>query len=103
MSTGCWPAYGKQEYYTKAKRALVIYTRGARRLGWWLGDRVETGVWSDPTAGIMGGIDSYYEYLLKASILSAIRTGADGRTARPPSINILADRHFEGFGMGRRI
>jgi mannosidase alpha-like ER degradation enhancer 2 len=30
---------------------------------------VETGAWTNPTAGVMGGIDSYYEYLLKASIL----------------------------------
>src|SRR6266550_3234129 len=30
---------------------------------------VETGKWTDPTSHIAGGIDSYYEYLLKAWIL----------------------------------
>ena len=30
---------------------------------------VETGVWSDSTSHIGGGIDSYYEYLLKAWLL----------------------------------
>jgi mannosidase alpha-like ER degradation enhancer 2 len=30
---------------------------------------VESGEWTDPTSHISGGIDSYYEYLLKASIL----------------------------------
>jgi ER degradation enhancer, mannosidase alpha-like 2 len=30
---------------------------------------VETGKWTDTTSDIGGGIDSYYEYLLKASIL----------------------------------
>jgi len=30
---------------------------------------VDTGVWTDPQSHISGGIDSYYEYLLKCSIL----------------------------------
>lgn len=61
---------GKQEYYDKAKHALVELYKRRSPIGL-VGSEidVETGKWTDPTAGIMGGIDSYYEYLLKASIL----------------------------------
>jgi len=61
---------GKQEYYDKAKRAVVELYKRQSRIGLvGSGINVETGQWVDPTAGIMGGIDSYYEYLLKAAIL----------------------------------
>ena len=61
---------GKQEYYDKAKRAVVeLYKRGSKIGLVGSGINVDTGAWTDPTAGIMGGIDSYYEYLLKAAIL----------------------------------
>ncbi len=61
---------GKQNYYDMAKRALVELYKRRSSIGL-VGAEidVETGKWTDPTAGIMGGIDSYYEYLLKASIL----------------------------------
>lgn len=61
---------GKQEYYDKAKRAVTELYKRRSPIGL-VGSEidVETGKWTDPTAGIMGGIDSYYEYLLKASIL----------------------------------
>ena len=61
---------GKQNYYDMAKRALVELYKRRSAIGL-VGSEidVETGKWTDPTAGIMGGIDSYYEYLLKASIL----------------------------------
>jgi mannosidase alpha-like ER degradation enhancer 2 len=61
---------GKPVYYDKAKRALVeIYNRRSP-IGL-VGSiiNVETGKWIDPTSHISGGIDSYYEYLLKCSIL----------------------------------
>ena len=61
---------GKREYYQKAKRAVTELYKRRSPIGL-VGSEidVETGKWIDPTAGIMGGIDSYYEYLLKASIL----------------------------------
>lgn len=61
---------GKQMYYDKAKHALIELYKRRSSIGL-VGSEidVETGKWTDPTAGIMGGIDSYYEYLLKASIL----------------------------------
>jgi ER degradation enhancer, mannosidase alpha-like 2 len=61
---------GKPIYYDKAKRALVgLYSRRSK-IGL-VGSviNVETGEWKDATSHISGGIDSYYEYLLKASIL----------------------------------
>ena len=61
---------GKQEYYDKAKHAVVELYKRQSPIGLvGSGINVETGQWTDRTAGIMGGIDSYYEYLLKAAIL----------------------------------
>ena len=61
---------GKPVYYEKAKRALVELYRRRSRLGL-VGStiNVETGEWMDRTSHISGGIDSYYEYLLKCSRL----------------------------------
>lgn len=61
---------GKQIYYDKSKRAVVQLFKASSPIGL-VGStiNVETGKWIDPTAGIMGGIDSYYEYLLKCAIL----------------------------------
>jgi ER degradation enhancer, mannosidase alpha-like 2 len=61
---------GKPVYYDKAKCALVeIYTRRSP-IGL-VGEsiNVETGKWTSTDSHVSGGIDSYYEYLLKASIL----------------------------------
>ena len=57
-------------FYDKAKRALVeIYNRRSPigLVGTWI--NVETGQWTDTDSHISGAIDSYYEYLLKSSIL----------------------------------
>ena len=66
---------GKPVYYEKAKRAVVELYKRRSPLGL-VGSSidVETGKWGDPTAGIMGGIDSYYEYLLKARCSSTTKT-----------------------------
>jgi len=61
---------GKPIYYEKAKKALVaIYDRRSP-IGL-VGSTidVETGKWLDPQSHVSGGIDSYYEYLLKCSVL----------------------------------
>ncbi len=61
---------GKPIYYEKAKRALVeVYNRRSPIGLVGSSINVETGKWIDPTSHISGGIDSYYEYLLKCSIL----------------------------------
>ena len=61
---------GKRVYYGKAKRAVVeMYARRSKLglVGSWI--NVETGAWTNSTSHINGGIDSYYEYLLKAWLL----------------------------------
>ena len=57
-------------FYDKAKRAVVALYRRRSRLGL-VGEEidVETGAWTSPASHIGGGIDSYYEYLLKCSLL----------------------------------
>ena len=61
---------GKRVYYDRAKRALVEIYKRRSRLGL-VGQRinVETGAWTDSVSHVGGRIDSYYEYLLKCSIL----------------------------------
>jgi len=61
---------GKPIYYDKAKRAVTeLYSR--RSAIGLVGStiNVESGKWIDTTSHISGGIDSYYEYLLKAGLL----------------------------------
>ena len=61
---------GKQIYYDKAKHALVeLYNRRSPIGLVGSSINVDTGKWTDATSHIGGGIDSYYEYLLKCSIL----------------------------------
>jgi ER degradation enhancer, mannosidase alpha-like 2 len=61
---------GKPVYYEKAKRAVVELYNRRSPIGL-VGStiNVKTGAWSDKTSHISGGIDSYYEYLLKAWLL----------------------------------
>jgi mannosidase alpha-like ER degradation enhancer 2 len=60
----------KPAYYDKAKRALVaVYDRRSPIGLVGSSINIETGKWIDPISHISGGIDSYYEYLLKCSIL----------------------------------
>jgi ER degradation enhancer, mannosidase alpha-like 2 len=57
---------GRAVYYDKAKRALVEVYKRRSKLGLvGEGINVETGAWTRSTSHISGGIDSYYEYLLK--------------------------------------
>jgi hypothetical protein len=60
----------KPIYYEKAKRALVELYKRRSSIGL-VGStiHVETGKWIDSTSHISGGIDSYYEYLLKCALL----------------------------------
>jgi mannosidase alpha-like ER degradation enhancer 2 len=61
---------GNPVFYDKAKRALVeTYNRRSKigLVGEWI--NVETGQWTNTDSHISGAIDSYYEYLLKCSLL----------------------------------
>jgi mannosidase alpha-like ER degradation enhancer 2 len=61
---------GKPVYYDKAKAALVALYEHRSALGL-VGEEidVESGQWTSQASHVGGGIDSYYEYLLKGSIL----------------------------------
>ena len=60
----------KPVYFDKAKRALVVLYGKRSKIGL-VGDEinVETGEWVSTTSHVGGGIDSYYEYLLKCAEL----------------------------------
>lgn len=61
---------GDPIYYEKAKNALVqLYNRRSKIGLVGEGINVETGEWVEKTSHIGGGIDSYYEYLLKTWLL----------------------------------
>ena len=61
---------GKPIYYEKAKRALVETYKRRSHIGL-VGENinVETGKWTNTDSHVSGGIDSYYEYLLKCAVL----------------------------------
>lgn len=61
---------GKEIYYDKAKKALVETYKRRSKIGL-VGQNidVETGEWTNNDSHVSGAIDSYYEYLLKCSIL----------------------------------
>jgi len=61
---------GKPIFFEKAKRALVETYNCRSKIGLvgeWI--NVETGEWTNTDSHISGAIDSYYEYLLKCSLL----------------------------------
>lgn len=61
---------GNPVYYEKAKRAVIELYKRRSSIGL-VGSsiNVKTGEWTDSVSHIGGGIDSYYEYLLKAWLL----------------------------------
>ena len=61
---------GKQIYYDKAKKAIVEMYNRRSRIGL-VGSTIdiETGEWINKKSHIAGGIDSYYEYLIKSYLL----------------------------------
>jgi hypothetical protein len=63
---------GDPQFYAKAKRALVATYDRRSSIGL-VGDGidVETGKWTSTDSHVSGGIDSYYEYLWKCSVLFA--------------------------------
>jgi Glycosyl hydrolase family 47 len=94
---------GKPIYYDKAKRALVeLYNRRSKIGLVGSAINVETGAWTDTTSHISGGIDSYYEYLLKASILFDDKDCARMWKASLQAVNkYLADTTHGGLWYGQ--
>lgn len=90
---------GKPIYYDKAKRALVgLYSRRSKigLVGSTI--NVETGQWIDTTSHISGGIDSYYEYLLKCWLLFGDKDCQRMWKASIQAVNkYLADNTKNGF------
>ncbi|HSS02444.1 MAG TPA: glycoside hydrolase family 47 protein [Kofleriaceae bacterium] len=60
----------KPVYFDKAKNAVIQLYKRRSQIGL-VGEEidVETGQWTNPNSHVGGAIDSYYEYLLKGSIL----------------------------------
>jgi mannosidase alpha-like ER degradation enhancer 2 len=84
---------GNPMYFDKAKRALVETYRRRSAIGL-VGDGIDaaSGQWTSPDSHISGGIDSYYEYLLKCWQLFGDRDCLDMWNASIGPINkYLAD------------
>jgi hypothetical protein len=94
---------GKPLYYKKAKRALVELYNRRSPIGL-VGStmNVKTGQWTDPVSHISGGIDSYYEYLLKAWLLFDDKDCERMWKASVAAVNkYLADEGATGFWYGQ--
>jgi mannosidase alpha-like ER degradation enhancer 2 len=61
---------GKPVYFDKAKKALLALYDRRSKIGL-VGEEidVETGLWTNKSSHVGGAIDSYYEYLIKCSLL----------------------------------
>jgi len=94
---------GKPVYYERAKRAVVeLYNRRSPIGLVGSGINVKSGKWTDPVSHIGGGIDSYYEYLLKASLLFDDKDCARMWKTSIEAVNkYLADQAPNGFWYGQ--
>ncbi|HLA78463.1 MAG TPA: GH92 family glycosyl hydrolase [Vicinamibacteria bacterium] len=93
---------GKDVFYDRAKRALVGLFARRSRIGL-VGEEidVETGAWVSRTSHVGGGIDSYYEYLLKCVQLFGDRDcGKMWRESRRALDRYLADEEATGLWYG---
>ncbi|HET6933240.1 MAG TPA: glycoside hydrolase family 47 protein, partial [Candidatus Angelobacter sp.] len=90
---------GKPVFYDKAKRALSeLYSRRSKLGLVGSSINVETGQWIDTTSHISGGIDSYYEYLLKSWLLFGDKDCERMWKATVQSVNkYLADNTKSGL------
>jgi len=93
---------GDATYYDAAKRAVVALFRRRSALGL-VGSTidVESGRWVDRDSHVSGGIDSYYEYLLKAWLLFGDTTFKGMWDSSLVAVNrYLADERPSGFWYG---
>ncbi|HEX7412203.1 MAG TPA: glycoside hydrolase family 47 protein, partial [Bacteroidales bacterium] len=90
---------GNPKYYETAKKAMIaLYNRRSPIGLTGSSINVETGDWSDTESHISGGIDSYLEYMLKASILFNDKEMKDMWQTSIAAINkYLADEQPTGF------
>jgi hypothetical protein len=89
-------------YYALAKRALQALGQRRSRLGLVGGEiDVETGAWTDQVAHISGGIDSYYEYLVKgARLFDDAELAAMAHEMLAAADKYLADETADGLWYG---
>ena len=93
----------KPVYFEKAKNALVQLYKRRSKLDL-VGEEidVETGQWVSPQSHVGGGIDSYYEYLLKCARLFGDKDCASMWTTSIRALNEhLADDAPSGFWYGQ--
>ncbi|MGE5242870.1 MAG: glycoside hydrolase family 47 protein [Betaproteobacteria bacterium] len=84
---------GNRVYLDKAKRALVATYARRSPIGL-VGDGIDvnTGLWTATDSHVGGGIDSYYEYLVKCDVLFEDQDcAAMWRSSRPAIERYLAD------------
>jgi len=96
-------ATGKQVFYDRAKHAVVELYRRRSPLGL-VGEEidVETGRWTSRASHVGGGIDSYYEYLLKCwRLFGDADCGAMWRESIGALNRYLADDAPTGFWYGQ--
>jgi len=90
-------------FYTKAKTALAgVYARRDPHTGL-VGEQIDvtTGKWTNPSSHIGGGIDSYYEYLLKCQkLFGDADCGAMYRESIASADKYLADDGPAGLWYG---
>jgi mannosidase alpha-like ER degradation enhancer 2 len=93
---------GKPIYYDKAKRALMeLYKRRSPIDLVGSAINVRTGEWTDRESHISGGIDSYYEYLLKGWLLFGDKDCERMWRASIESLNrVVADETPSGHWYG---
>ena len=94
---------GKPLYYEKAKRAVVELYHRRSPIGL-VGSsiNVKTGEWTDPVSHVGGGIDSYYEYLLKSWLLFDDKDCERMWKSSIEAVNkYLADQAPSGFWYGQ--
>jgi mannosidase alpha-like ER degradation enhancer 2 len=94
---------GKPVYFDRAKRALVALYGRRSKIGL-VGDEidVETGAWTGRASHVGGGIDSYYEYLLKCGrLFGDAECGTMWRESLRALNERLADRAPSGLWYGQ--
>lgn len=93
---------GNPEYYEKCKRGIVaLYNRRGKTGLVGGGINCDTGEWTDTQSHLGGGIDAFYEYLLKGYILFGDEDLKKMWDSSLASINkYLADERSTGYWMG---
>ena len=93
----------RPEFYDTAKRAVTELYKRRSPLGL-VGSQinVRTGAWVDSTSHVGGGIDSYYEYLLKAArLFQDLDLGLMWRESAGAMNRYVADERANGLWYGQ--